>query len=49
LWGTTNLTLSPVASTWTLVASGTFNSSGTATIIDTAASGSEKYYVLTQP
>lgn len=49
LWSTTNLALTPVTSTWTLVTTGTFSSGGTATITDTAATSQSKYYVITQP
>jgi hypothetical protein len=49
LWSTTNLALSPITNTWTLVTTGTFSSGGTVTIVDTAATGSDKFYVVTQP
>jgi hypothetical protein len=49
LWSTTNLALRPIASTWTLVTTGTFNTTGTATYVDTTATGAGKFYVVTQP
>jgi len=49
LWSTTNLALTPVTSKWTLVTSGTFNTNGMATYVDTTATGTDKFYVVTQP
>lgn len=49
IWATTNLMLSPVTSTWTLVGSGTF---GAAPInfSDPGASGvPQRYYIITEP
>jgi hypothetical protein len=49
LWSTTNISLTPVTSTWTLLSSSSFNSSGAASYTDVTATGRTKFYVITQP
>ena len=49
LWTTTNVALTPVTSTWTLVTSGMFNNSGTIVYTDPSASSTAKFYTITQP
>jgi autotransporter-associated beta strand protein len=50
VWATTNVTATPIISTWSVVASGSFNSGGTATFTDTSAPGyATRFYSLSVP
>ena len=48
IWASTNLALSPVTNTWTLVSASTFTS-GVNTFADTSATNSAAFYVITVP
>jgi hypothetical protein len=47
IWGSTNLALTPVTSTWTLITTGTFSGGADSCAISTTSRG--EFYVITQP
>ncbi len=49
LWSTTNIALSPVTNTWTLLDSGSFSTGGTAAFTDTQATNTDTFYIITEP
>lgn len=48
VWGTTNIQLSPITSTWTLINNGVFGTSPTI-VTDTPAGMPQRYYIITVP
>ena len=48
IWSTTNISLTPVTNTWTLVTSGMLTS-GVNTFTDTAATDTTEFYTITVP
>lgn len=49
VWATTNLLLSPITSTWTLVTNGTFGATPTVFTDPGAGAAPQRFYIITEP